>query len=112
VRDFTIDISIGEGQPPDSEVKRFARNAIGGLYFGEDFMHGYFYLPEKMYSAAWDQIRDGTADCEIDLSIEPVHYDGADWTTEKRVSITSASLKFRRKPPVDQKAGKKSWFSR
>jgi hypothetical protein len=111
VRDFTIDISIGEGQLPDSDVKRFARNAIGGLSFG-DFMHGYFYLPAKMYSAAWDQIRDGTAHCEIDLSIEPVHYDGADWTTEEIVSITSASLTFRRKPPpADQKAQTKRWFS-
>ncbi len=104
LRDFQIEIVIIEGHlPTDHDQKlKFTTNAIGGLWFSGGSAHGYFYLKPKIYRDLWDQVRDGKADCQIDLGVEQDNDD------DYPVSVVSASLTFNRKqPPVAQQARKK-----
>ncbi len=70
--------------------------AIGGLWFTGGKVHGWFYFGSKTFGAVWDQVRTGDyVDCTICLEAGPVQDDA--WKSGV-LSITSASVDFRRRP--------------
>jgi hypothetical protein len=117
LRDFEIELSILRGEI-DSDRRlefRLLEDAIGGIYFivDQNFVHGWFHLRPKNYTALWDQVLDGRyEDCALFLGVEPVEDD----ICGNPLSIVSASLRFQRKPiadkSADQQASRKGLFAR
>ncbi len=117
LRDFLIPIAILEGQLPNDERSTFENDtAIGGLWIVEEqrFVHGWFYLKSRSFSALWNEVRDGKADCRISLMISRAHLGGSPpynrvWK-DNPLPIVSVSLDFDRKLPADKKVRRSSWF--
>jgi hypothetical protein len=105
LRDRKISLSFLRGVLPEKirEETKLSDRAIGGIWWLSDdnFVHGWFYLPDEDYAALWDQIKGGDyIDCHISLGTakDSVAFTGGEFAWKGNpISVDSAEVSFNRK---------------
>jgi hypothetical protein len=86
----------------EREKYRLSKEALGGVWYHDGFVYGWFYLKKPdSFTAVWDQVRNGGySECTITLGVEgriDYHSDhDLIWNTDQPLSIESVSLCFKR----------------
>ena len=105
LRDLKFNLSFLRGALPEKvrEETKLSEGAIGGIWWLSDdnFVHGWFYLPDEYYTALWDQIKGGDyIECHISLGtvMEFVAFTGGEFAWKSNpISVDNVEVSFNRK---------------